>query len=236
MKLIELLNLRKNKFKDYASGEVKESGSASDNSDIFECTPTKVIKNEVGIFTNAPAAPVISSVVEQDDKVLISIDVTVVKADRVHARKIELFNRIDGGEWGLISEVNLDELGGNSSFDVLDVTYEKVSTIDYQAFAVNGSSRSSAASGSINLGYTAPDVTDLNIKCGVDSFALKWGNPETRLMKAVVVKVQVLADENGNWDEDQAVECYKGFTDHFTYKILEAELDKWHVFWVSCEV
>ena len=76
-----------------------------------------------------------------------------------------------------------------------------------------------------------PDVTELNVKSGVDAFYLDYKLPEVVLFSHIEIWYQARDSETG-FDIANATKIYEGLASSFTHGVLEADIDKWHKFWV----
>jgi hypothetical protein len=136
----------------------------------------------------------------------------------------------DSAGFGLISIVNLaDWVQGDN---VTDATFSKKTTTYYQVYTVRAGTRSTALTGNIALSNNASAITDLTVTPTISTFILDYTLPTERKFSYVTIykDAQVLA---ASLLEANAVLVYSGTNNHYVYNIPDADLDKYHEFWVS---
>jgi hypothetical protein len=161
-------------------------------------------------------------------------DTVEVDFDKVAAAEevdwYEVWSSVGGvTDYGLIGIVLEADAGTPTT--VVDVTFNRKTTIYYKVYAVRRGVYSAALSGNVALTNDASDASSLLTVTQWDTFILTYVLPTERKFASVTIKkdAQVLA---GSLSEGAAVQVYSGIDNHYVYSIPDADLTKWHQFWI----
>jgi len=134
--------------------------------------------------------------------------------------------------FNLINIVKNDDLVGTPiALTLYDNTYTRQSQIWYKVYARRYGVYSIAATANITPTNDVADVSGLITDEYYDNVVLHWVNPEDRRLDSVEVWVDAQAVEL-DLDITNATKCYDGKDENFQYKMLTADLTKFHEFWV----
>lgn len=179
------------------------------------------------VILGAPSAPTNSSLTEVADTVEVEFD-KVTASEKVDW--YEVWSSVGGTtDYNLIGIVH--EADAGTPTKVVDATYAKKATIYYKIYSVRYGIRSSALSDNIALSNDASDVTGLATVAQLDTFILDYVLPTERKFSYVQIKRHAHAVQ-GSLSEGSATQVYAGIANHYVYTIPDADLTKWHQFWV----
>lgn len=178
-------------------------------------------------WVDAPSAPTNSSLTEVSDTVEVEFDKVAASGD---VDWYEIWSSVGGTtDYCLIGIV--PEADAGTPTKVVDATYAKKATIYYKIYAVRHGVYSSALSDNIALSNDASDVTGLDTVAQLDTFILSYVLPTERKFSYVQIKRHAHAVQ-GSLSEGSATQVYAGIANHYVYTILDADLTKWHQFWI----
>lgn len=176
-----------------------------------------------------PAAPTISSIVENADATL---NLTITPQSGDGATRYELYNSIgDETDYALIATLPVDEYTP-PNFVVRDATFDRKTTIYYKAFAVNRDMYSLPSTDNFAVGYDIPDPGNVTVSADLNSFTLNWTNPDNQLLDHVEVRVEARSTNSG-FTEAAATLIYSGSGTSFTYQVPPGDQLFYHQFWLT---
>jgi hypothetical protein len=165
-----------------------------------------------------------------------SADVTVgftLPTNRDNVSKYEIWRAYGAGTFELVGLLEDEEIDGAATeAEFVDGDLEKMGLINYKVYAVNNGIRSEAVAGSVTTANEVTDPANLQVVATSDYYDIRFDLPKDERLEEVVVKVDKNADELA-LDEANATEIYRGTSDNLTYVIPEADMDKFHQFYVN---
>jgi hypothetical protein len=132
----------------------------------------------------------------------------------------------------LVGELKDSLYGEELVITFIDDIFSRKTTIYYRVFVSSkGIPSTTYASGNITVSGIVADVSSVASASKFDSFVLTYSPPKDRRYDGIQIKVDAQVIQ-GNLNEINAVECYVGTSEEFTYKIPNADLTKYHQFWI----
>ena len=184
---------------------------------------------DIDALVHVPASPTDLILTEEDDSVRVKFNVPEDEDIYTH---FEIWTAIgEESEYGLISQVPKEDVGFETTIEVVDNSYDRVGRIYYRIYCSNNKMKSEPLQGHIDLEYQAPDPTNVLTVPNTNSFNLHWLLPDTRLLKEVVIKMHT-AGTSEALDEELATEVYRGLSTSFTKEVLSSfGGTNFHQFW-----
>lgn len=175
------------------------------------------------------AAPTISGLISLTDMdTYVRLEFDRVDCDEYFIYRSYIADYSDELLIGQIKDNFFEEV--SITFD--DALFDRKTTLYYRVFVSRrGVSSTEHVSGNITVSGIVNDVTNIHAVSKFDSFVLRYTPPKDRRYDGIQIKVDAQAIQ-GNLNEINAVECYVGTSEEFTYKIPTADLTKYHQFWI----
>jgi len=131
--------------------------------------------------------------------------------------------------YSLIGLVKEDSVTPAMAF--IDNSYTISGSLYYNIYALKGGQRSNAISESIALTASVADVTNFEIVQFPQHYFVQYEIPNDRRFSNVIITKDANTDSS-SLDESSAVTIYSGRNGSYMYAIPDADLDKYHGFWV----
>ena len=186
----------------------------------------------IGIFQRPLYPDSVSGVVltEIDNAVQITWDIIPSGV----SSEYEVWSSVgDENNYQLISIIsNVEIASGEESITIVDRTYDASTTVYYKIYHVATGHYSTVLQSGIELPYSVPDPSGLQIATGLNTITLDWVNPDDRLLDGTMV----MHDSNSgieNLLESSSSLVFSGLASSYTYEVLFDEISYWHQFWVS---
>ncbi len=139
----------------------------------------------------------------------------------------------DQNNYNLIATINNVEIpSGSETITIVDETYDAIGTIYYKLYHISVGHYSNPLESGIALTYSVPDPTNLDVSVALNNISLSWTNDISRILAGVSI-VHHAANNIGDLMESSGVELFNGTAGGFTYEVPEADIVKWHQFWIS---
>ena len=172
----------------------------------------------------APDAPTNLSLLEVDDTVEITFDIS-------DGEWIEVYSSYESADnFNLVSRVAASEWTGSPK--IVDESFNRKTTIYYRVYSVRVGIPSAALTGNVVLANDASDVTNLVVTDSVDHFIIEYDLPTENTFSHVTITRHADA-VGGNLSEGSATQIYSGTNGHVYYSVLDADIGKYHQFWVT---
>jgi len=173
----------------------------------------------------APAAPTTLVLTE----VTSTIDVQFVADINNDAYEIWSSQTSSSAGFKKVADIKKDDI--TATLNITDDTYTRKSQIWYKIYAIKNGIYSIALTGNITPINDVADVTNILMDEFTEAYVMTWDNPIDRRLDYIEVKVDAQLIE-ANLAEGSSSSVYQGLASNFTYKILNADIDKYHQFWI----
>lgn len=140
--------------------------------------------------------------------------------------------RAEGGAHNAYSLVGLvKEDSITDPMTIIDNSFTISGSLDYRVYALKAGKRSTAATAAASSSGQVADVTNLEVVNMTEHYYIQYDVPNDRRFASVTIKKDAELVE-GDLDEAAATEIYSGRANSYMYAIPEADLEKYHQFWV----
>ena len=130
---------------------------------------------------------------------------------------------------GVMEDESIDADAATATFT--DEELDRIGLIKYKVYAVKNGIRSEAVSGEVTTVNKVGEPANLQVVATSDYYDIRFDLPRDKRLKEIVVKVDKSHEED-ILSEENAIEIYRGLSDNLTYVIPEADMDKFHQFYV----
>ena len=186
-------------------------------------------------WTQEPNAPASLSITEQSSGAF-QLTIGLSTSPSAEISRYEVWSSIgDDSHYGLLSIVNQEDIGaGDSTLTINDTTFDYRTTVYYKVYAVYQNAYSTAVTGSRASTHNVADASNVQCLAGPDTFTLHYDLPDDPFFDDVSIYVDANTVE-ASLSESTAIAAgaiYTGTRTTYVYTIPEADVDKYHKFWI----